>query len=85
MLFKKKPSLVTNMTHMKERLLMEMRAKAVLLQLIAYAVYAFVVYSISFVNRDQRSFNFKYTMDNYLVTSTKYHFGFSKVKVYHNT
>ncbi|XP_033737918.1 polycystic kidney disease protein 1-like 2 [Pecten maximus] len=43
----------------REQRLKEQRAMMVFIELLFYAVFAFIVYSISYVNRDQRSFALK--------------------------
>ncbi|XP_069123236.1 polycystin family receptor for egg jelly-like isoform X2 [Argopecten irradians] len=58
----------------------EMKAREVFLELLLYGIFAFVIYSISFVNRDQRSYNLKTNIYDSLVAPSKTHLGFSKVE-----
>jgi len=67
----------------KQRNLMksERRAKAVFREVLLYATFAVVVYFISYLNRDDRSYQMKLNIDSLIYDSNKYHFGFSKVKI----
>ncbi|XP_021376367.1 uncharacterized protein LOC110465104 isoform X2 [Mizuhopecten yessoensis] len=58
----------------------EMKAREVFMELVLYGIFAFVIYSISFVNRDQRSYNLKSNIYESLVAPSKTHLGFSKVE-----
>jgi len=60
---------------------MEIRAQEVFVQLILYVIFAFIIYSISYINRDQRSFYLKDNIYNSLYKSNKHQFGFSKVYI----
>ncbi|XP_033737951.1 uncharacterized protein LOC117325653 isoform X2 [Pecten maximus] len=58
----------------------EIKAREVFMELLLYGIFAFVIYSISFVNRDQRSYNLKTNIYDSLVAPSKSHLGFSKVE-----
>ncbi|XP_060073664.1 uncharacterized protein LOC132553437 [Ylistrum balloti] len=58
----------------------ELKAREVFMELLLYGIFAFVIYSISFVNRDQRSYNLKTNIYDSLVAPSKSHLGFSKVE-----
>jgi hypothetical protein len=59
---------------MKEKI-----AQKAFVEVILQILFAIIVFSISYVNRDERAFRLKNNIDNYLYRSTKTQFGFSKV------
>lgn len=78
-LSKNEPPPASQLDKMRERRKKEMEAHRVFFELILYLLYVFVLYSISYVNRDQRSFYMKTNIVDYLVKNTKTQLGFSKV------
>lgn len=51
----------------------ERTAKAAMITLLVYAIYVSAIYSISYMERDQRGYTFKQSLDDYMYSS------FSKV------
>ncbi|XP_062590863.1 uncharacterized protein LOC134252407 [Saccostrea cucullata] len=60
-----------NMQKLKEKRKQEMHAKEALFTLFFYALFIFIMYSISFIERDQRSYHLKTNIHNYLFQETK--------------
>ena len=63
---------------MKEKI-----AQKAFIEVILQILFAIIVFSISYVNRDERAFRLKNNIDNFLYRSTKTQFGFSKVSWKH--
>lgn len=63
----------------------EKRAKKALIKLVIFAVYLSALYSISYLERDVRSFNYKSSIENYLDSSGNGKEGFSSVNVFFKT
>lgn len=57
----------------------EKTAKRAFINLILQGLFAMLVFSISYMNRDERAYLLKANIENQLYTSTKYQYGFSKV------
>lgn len=49
----------------------ESQAKTALRNLILFIIYIIAIYGISFMQRDQRSFNMKQSLDSYLLSANK--------------
>ncbi|KAJ8318205.1 hypothetical protein KUTeg_003296 [Tegillarca granosa] len=64
---------------MKEQIKQKSRAKRTLIELLMYCIYVFAVFSISYVNRDDRSYMLNEHIRKELIDSSKTQFGFSKV------
>lgn len=60
----------------------EKRAKKALTKLVISAVYLSALYSISYLERDDRSFDYKSNIENYLDSNGHGKGGFSSVKVF---
>jgi len=54
-------------------------AKEAFMKFALHILFALILFSISYINRDQRSFYIKTHIENQLYTSSKYNLGFSKV------
>ena len=54
-------------------------AKEAFMKFALHILFALILFSISYTNRDQRSFYIKTHIENHLYTSSKYNLGFSKV------
>ena len=63
---------------MKEKI-----AQKAFIEVILQILFAIIVFSISYVNRDERAFRLKNNIDNFLYRSTKTQFGFSMVSWKH--
>ncbi|KAL5009826.1 hypothetical protein ScPMuIL_012131 [Solemya velum] len=60
----------------------ELRAQRTLLELVLYCTFLFAVYSISYSNRDTRSFHLKQNIDKHLVQVPIKGIGFSDIKTH---
>lgn len=60
----------------------EKTAKRAFINLILQGLFAMLVFSISYMNRDERAYLLKANIENQLYTSTKYQYGFSKVSTF---
>ncbi|XP_063447031.1 polycystin-1-like protein 2 [Mytilus trossulus] len=67
------------MEERKQQLKKEKTAKDAFLKFVIHIIFAAILFSISYVNRDQRAFNVKTHISNQLYTSDKAKCGFSKV------
>ena len=67
--------------HSRQRRKQEAHAQKVLAELILYALYVFIVYAISYIGRDSRSFAMKNNIENTIDTGAT--FGFKKVTSRH--
>ena len=73
-----------NVEERKKQRMKEKTAKEAFLKFALHILFAVILFSISYVNRDQRSFLIKTHIEKHLYTSSKYHLGFSKVSCKYN-
>ncbi|KAK3090330.1 hypothetical protein FSP39_010980 [Pinctada imbricata] len=78
-IMKNKKTSEEELKKVRKRREQELRAMDALMNLIMYGVFVFILYSISYVNRDQRSFFLKNNVDNYLHAHGFGQVGFSSV------
>jgi hypothetical protein len=57
----------------------EKKARKATYNILIYMLYIFVLYSASYLQRDLRSFNYKWNLDNYLIANSGSQLGFSAV------
>lgn len=72
----------TLLDHVEERKCQRKKekiAKEAFMRFSLHILFALILFSISYINRDQRMFNIKSHIENQLYTSSKYTLGFSKV------
>jgi hypothetical protein len=60
----------------------EKTAKRAFINLMLQVLFAMLVFSISYMNRDERAYLLKANIENQLYISSKYQFGFSKVSTF---
>ena len=60
----------------------EKTAKRAFINLILQVLFAMLVFSISYMSRDERAYLLKANIENQLYISSKYQFGFSKVSTF---
>lgn len=63
----------------RRQLQKEKEAKRAFINLVLQVVFACLMYTISYLSRDQRAYLLKANIENQLFQSNKYQFGFSKV------
>ncbi|XP_061191524.1 uncharacterized protein LOC133199666 [Saccostrea echinata] len=64
---KHEPALPHDVENFKNRRQQEVRARGVFIELLTYGVFAFIMFSISYIHKDQRSFLLKQNVHNILV------------------
>lgn len=57
----------------------EKKARKAAYDILFFAVYIFVLFSASYIQRDMRSFNYKWNIENYLLANGVSQLGFSGV------
>jgi ABC-type spermidine/putrescine transport system permease subunit I len=78
---KSEPPPQSDLEKLREKRKQELRAQEALLNLIFYAVFMFIIYSISYIERDHRAFFMKSNVENYLVANGYGQMGFSGVSI----
>jgi hypothetical protein len=58
-----------------------MKARRILMELVTYSVFAFLVFSISYIHKDQRAFLLKHNVYSMLVQNPVSNTNFEKVKL----
>ncbi|XP_061167307.1 polycystin-1-like protein 2 isoform X1 [Saccostrea echinata] len=76
---KSEPPPQSDLEKLRQKRKQELKAQEALMNLIFYAIFMFVIYSISYVERDHRAFFMKSNVDNYLVGHGNGQLGFSGI------
>lgn len=79
---KSEPPPQSDLEKLREKRKQELKAQEALMNLIFYAIFMFIIYSISYIERDHRSFFMKTNVENYLVGDGYGQFGFKGVHTF---
>ncbi|KAJ8298362.1 hypothetical protein KUTeg_024893 [Tegillarca granosa] len=78
---KRKPPSSKKMQKMRQRRLRELQAYRLFFELLLYLLYAFFLYSITYIVRDDRTYTLKKHIESHLVDGTNTLFGFSNANI----
>lgn len=82
---KSEPPPQSDLEKLRAKRKQELRAQEALMNLIFYAIFMFIIYSISYIERDHRAFFMKSNLENYLVGHGYGQLGFSGVHIFVST
>lgn len=77
---RQEPTLDQDVKKFRNRRQQEMNARRVFRELLIYCLFAFIVFSISYIHKDQRSFSLKNNINNMLIQDSMSKNKFSKVR-----
>lgn len=77
---RQEPTLDQDVKKFRTRRQQEMNARRVFRELLIYCLFAFIVFSISYIHKDQRSFSLKNNINNMLIQDSMSKNKFSKVR-----